>query len=262
MKLDPVTRTKALAAAAAVSLLVLAIANTGGPDAAPTSGGADGAVVRTAAVVLAGAPRDLDAAGLKKRYAPIGAAEPFKSRSFEPPARPDVAPVVSRINGPVPVARKVDPLKLELRFTGLLGQGAARAAILEETSGSGRGVVAQPGLKLGPIEIAVVGSASISIVDSGTRKDVELGDAILFPIAVSSSMQALKPPNPDGTVAVRTGSSNDGTVAPAPISAEERNATLERLRERRRRDLKPQPEPLPQEPPPEEPQDQPQDEGD
>jgi hypothetical protein len=254
--MDSVTRTKALAAGAAGLLLVLAIVGTGAPETASTPSGPGGGAAppRSATVVLAGAPRDLDAAGLKQRYAAINSAEPFKARSFEPPARASVAPVTTRENGPVPVARKVDPLKLELRFTGLLGQGAARAAILEETDGSGRGVVALPGLKLGPVEIAVVGSASISIVDSGTRKDVDLGEAIVFPIAVRSSVTALKPPNPDGTVPVRAGASNDGTVAPAPISAEERNATLERLRERRRRDLKPQPQPEPEPQPLEAPQ--------
>lgn len=254
---DPATRTKALAAGAAGLLLVLAIVGTGAPETASTPSGPGGGAAppRSATVVLAGAPRDLDAAGLKQRYAGITSAEPFKARSFDPPARASVAPVTTRENGPVPVARKVDPLKLELRFTGLLGQGAARAAILEETDGSGRGVLALPGLKLGPVEIAVVGSASISIVDSGTRKDVDLGEAIVFPIAVRSSVTALKPPNPDGTVTVRTGgASNDGTVAPAPISAEERNATLERLRARRRRDLQPQPAPEPAPQPQEEPQ--------
>lgn len=240
--IDAATRTKALAAGAAGLLLILAIVGTGPPDGAATSpGGAGGAaVVRSAVDVLAGAPRDLDAAGLRARYAAIGAAEPFKPRSFEPPARASAAPVTTRVNGPVPVARKLDPLQLELRFTGLLGQGDARAAVLEETSGSGRGVLAIAGLKLGPIEIAVIGSSSISIVDSGTRKDVELGDAILFPIAVASSVTALTPLNPDGVVPTRTGASNDGTVNAAPISPEERQATLERLRERRRRTLQPQ----------------------
>ncbi|MCO5170307.1 MAG: hypothetical protein M9894_28560 [Planctomycetes bacterium] len=236
-------RTKALAAVAAGAVLLLAVKQATTP-AAPGGGGAaagESAPVGSVTLVLAGAPRDLPEAELKRRYAAIRAAKPFQPRSFAA-----VAPVATGgapARGPgrtrPTLSEAPPPDRLELRFTGLLGQGDERTAILEEPTGAGRGILARQGAVVGPIEIAVVGTDSITVVEGESRKDVPLGDAVRLPIVVSARLEALKPPPPDGLARPASGSSSSGTVGtPAPaVSSEERQAILERLRERRRQQV-------------------------
>jgi hypothetical protein len=250
--LAQVSRTKALAAAA--SLLVLALAvdtamgpsdGTGSPAASPTHGAAVGSGVP---VVLAGAPRDLDAAALQARYAPIKRAQPFRVRSFEPvrpPRHESGAPVTGYVPPPRPLVHHVDPEKVELRLTGFVGAGETRLAILEVPDGSGKGVLVKEGATLpGAVEIAAVGTDSIAVVDSGTRKVVPLGEPVTLPLVVQASLELLAPINRD---AVPT--SSGGGSAPA-LSTEDREAVLRRLRERRRRTLSGDEEKAPEAPAP------------
>lgn len=242
--MSPAVRTKALAAVAAGAVLYLAITTVQEPTgSSPPTGAADAAPTASAVVVLAGAPRDLDRAGLRERYEAIGAAKPFVSRSFDPPRRERSTPV-ERPSRPAlgerqPVSRPKDPEKVDLRFTGLLGAGEARRAVLEEASGTGLGLVAGAGLSLGPVSVSAVGTESITLLEGDERKDLALGSSIELPIAVKTSLQALKATTGD-VAAVTTGaggSASSGDSAAPAVSAEERQAVLERLRERRRRSI-------------------------
>lgn len=242
--MSPAVRTKALAAVAACSVLYLAVSMVQEPGTSSTSrAGADAAPTGSAVVVLAGAPRDLDRKGLTERYRAIRSAEPFKPRSFDPPPPPRRAAErrTPELGERQPVSRPRDPEKVDLRLTGLLGHGEARRAVLEETSGSGKGLVATAGLSLGPVSIAAVGTDSITFtfVEGEQKKDLELGGSIELPIAVQSKLETLKVTSSD-VAAVTTGGnagSTGGSSAAPAVSAEDRQAVLERLRERRRRSI-------------------------
>lgn len=241
--MSPAVRTKALAAAAACSVLYLVVTTIQEPGASTSSrGGGDAAPTTSALVVLAGAPRDLDRKGLAERYRPIRSADPFKPRSFDPPPPPRREP--RRPERPALGERQTvsaprDPEKVDLRLTGFLGQGEARRAVLEETSGNGRGLMVTAGLSLGPVSVASVGTDSITFTftDGDQQKAVELGSSIELPKAVSDKLESLKATSSD-VAAVTTGSSSSsgGDAAPA-VSTEDRQAILERLRERRRRSI-------------------------
>lgn len=242
--MSPAVRTKALAAVAAGAVLLLAVKQATTPDAPGGAAGGAGqsAPVGSVTLLLAGAPRDLEQAELKKRYAPIGAVKPFQPRSFATvaPVSTGGAPAGGRRGGVRPtLASPTPPDRLELRFTGLLGQGDERVAVLEEFTGAGRGILARQGAIVGPIEIAVIGTDSITVVEGEDRKKVDLGDNVFVPSVVNARLEALKPPVPEGLARPAAGSSSSGTVGtPAPaVSSEDRQAILERLRERRRQQV-------------------------
>lgn len=244
-------RTKALGAAAGTLVLVLAVSSVMAPATPVAAPAASGEVAAggSAVVVLAGAPRDLDRKGLDARYAPIRSAKPFQARSFvpQPPARP-AAPAVKQLGEVQPVSKPRDPDKLELRFSGTLGLGEQRQAILEEITGSGRGLLAKAGTSLGAVQVAAVGTETITVVDGAQRKDVALGDGYAFPIALASKVELLKPVTTSADAPVSAGTSARAGGA-APLSDDERKATLERLRARRRGQLPGRQEP-PTTPPP------------
>lgn len=238
--MTPALRTKILGALAAAAVLYAVVSSVQEPGRSTSSSGrADAAPATSAVVVLAGAPRDLDRQGLAERYRPIRTADPFKPRSFEPP-RPPRTPPPPRPTEPSPGERRPlsrrDPENVDLRLTGLLGHGEARLAVLED--GSGKGLFAIAGASLGPVSVAAVGTDSVtfSFEEGGRTRSVELGDMIQLPKAVESKLEPLKATGGD-VAAVSTGAAAaSGSAAPA-MSDEDRQAVLERLRERRRRQV-------------------------
>lgn len=235
-------RTQLLAAVALILVIGLGLERVlshRGPTGATSSGGDAVASVGTPALV--GAPPGLDAKGLQERYATVIQVQPFAERSFRPqPARRDrPAPRQVRREPSAPPP----PSKLELRLTGLLGQGEGRVGVLEERA-SGKGILAHPGLELGPVAISAVGTESITLAEGEKRRELALGDALELPLEVSSQLVALKTTTTETSAAPsgggrRRGSSAGARATPVPqVSSEDRQKILERLRARRARSLK------------------------
>jgi hypothetical protein len=177
----------------------------------------------------AGAPRDLDAGALESRYAAVVDEEPFRTRSFRPRPTPRARPSAR------PTRRREDPpppAKLELRLTGLLGQGEGRVGVLEQR-GSGKGILAHPGLELGELSVAAVHTASITIVEGESRRDLPLGEELILPQEFERQLVALKTTTTESS-RHRAGRSPGGTQPAVEVSAEDRQKILERLRNRRR----------------------------
>jgi hypothetical protein len=177
----------------------------------------------------AGAPRDLDGKALEARYAAVVDQEPFRSRSFRPRATPRARPSARptrRRESPPP------PSKLELRLTGLLGQGEGRVGVLEQR-GSGKGILAHPGLVLGEVSVASVETSSITLVEGSARRRLDLGDEVVLPKELERQLVALKTTTTESSRS-RAGRSPGGTQPAVEVSTEDRQKILERLRNRRR----------------------------
>jgi hypothetical protein len=245
---SPALRTKLLGAVAAGAVLYAVVDAVQAPGASTISTApGDVAATGSAVVVLAGAPRDLDRKALAERYRPIRSAQPFKPRSFDPPPPPRRSAPDRRepaLGEKRQLAAPPPPDKIDVRLTGFLGRGEARRAVLEETNSSGKGLVVTAGLSLGPVSVAAVGTDSITFTftgeDDAQKKDLALGSSIELPKAVSSKLETLKVTSGDVAAVTTTGGSSaasGGDTSSAPVSAEDRQAVLERLRERRRRSI-------------------------
>ena len=215
----------------------------GGPAPRPSasSDGAETAAVGTPAPV--GAPDDLDQAGLQARYALILEQEPFAERSFRP--KPTARPRPTRRDERPRPSAPPPPERLELRLTGLLGQGEGRVGVLEERS-SGRGILAHAGLELGELKVHGIENGGLVLVEDGKRRQLELGDELNLPLELSSRLVALKVTTRESSSPTRRATRSPGGTQPAvEVSAEDRKAILERLRNRRRNSLDSDPAPAP-----------------
>ena len=217
-----VDRRHLLAALAGLGLLAVAAdalwIRRGADPAAPAAAPAGG----RAAALPPGAPPELDREALAARYAPLIAADPFAPRSFHPPPRPverPAAPPPRPASGPPPV---------DLRFTGVVGQGAAQAGVFE-ARGTGSGLLASVGDRVGAAEVAAIRSDGLVLSEDGRQRVLALGEQLEVPAAQAPTLTPLH----TATVAAPTGSAASGP----PLSADARQSILERLRARRRASL-------------------------
>ncbi len=169
-----------------------------------------------------------DLTALRQRYQVILRARPFITNTFLPQKKPKTS---KRRKQKEQRRDPPKPTQLRLRLTGFLGQGALRAAVLEE-GGSGRGLLARQGDQLGPHAVARVQSASLVFLDDEEERELSLGDPLELPLELSESLQRFHEASssPKTPVASQRGS--------PPISEDKKNSILERLRKRRKSSYK------------------------
>ncbi|MGE0710172.1 MAG: hypothetical protein AB7N76_07525 [Planctomycetota bacterium] len=196
-------------------------------DAAPASS-------KTVVVVPVGAPQGADYAALQKRYAALRLKQPFKERDFKdkPRALPQVPRAERRREEPTTPGQPKAPEPLDLRLTGLMGDGPARVGIFEQR-GSGKAVFAHAGRMMGLVEVASIGSATVTVVDKGQRRELTLGDTLAFPASIT--LETLQPEGSRKEPEKKTVGA-DGKALPE-ISDKKKMSILERLKARRRKSL-------------------------
>ncbi|MCA8923155.1 MAG: hypothetical protein KDD82_15175 [Planctomycetes bacterium] len=230
-------RTYLLGGAATLLVGLLAVRMLGSDGAAPGARGDDANPSSVAAVgtpLPVGAPLDLDLKQLEARYAKIGSADPFAARDFRPkapPRRPRRDPEPSRV---VPVAAP-PPDKLELRLTGLTGEGAERRAVFEVRA-ERKALLVASGWVLEDVSIAAVETFTVRAVAKGKETTLDLGDSLEVPKAVRTQLidVAKASSSPSATPYRAAGS----TTPVEPLSEEKRDSILERLRAQREASIK------------------------
>ena len=173
-----------------------------------------------------GAPDGLDLEALRTRYAPIRKSRAFQERSFRPSPKPASKPAERR----EPVVN-AGPQSFKLRLTGLIGPADSRTAVLEE-GGTGRGVLATSGLKLGEAEVSAVQTGSLVLLAHGKTQELSLGETVSVPPEFRSKLTRLSPKSKSGASSRRPASSSSSTPA-VEISEEKKMSILERLKSRR-----------------------------
>ncbi len=239
---DGSKRSLLLGGGAALMVLVLAIDTLFVRAPEPVAVSTAPAAAPAAEGLAPGAPRDLGPDGLAERYRQVLKARPFAVRSFkEPPPRPAARP--SAQPGPTTAPPPGTPPPVSLRFTGVVREGAAPIGVLE-AYGTGQGLLARPGLQVGPFEVAAV-TTGVLVVSGpgGARQEVPLGEKIDVEAAQMPPLEPLSPAAPDpavgggGAATRNSGGRRAGTPSAPPISEEKRESILERLRARRRASL-------------------------
>ena len=218
----PAPRTIALAAVATGAVAILALSNLlETPE--PTSETTSDTPTRATGPVP-GAPPGMSQGELEQRYDPILDAGLFTKRSFLPKVKR-----VKRDTNRAPTQRKPTSTEISLRLTGLIGIGAARRGVLEER-GTGRGILAAAGERLGTTEVVSVNTSTVVVVAEGTRRELALGDVLNVPRELKSKFTRLQPKPSKGLVSARK--------RPAvEISDDKRMSILERLKAARRASL-------------------------
>lgn len=167
---------------------------------------------------------------LLKRYEPVLTTGPFTTRSFRP--RPKASPRPPRSRDPEPrkaPPKPTGPQPIQVRWTGVIGEGETASAVLEERS-TGRGLFAAKGLKVGEVAFLSVAPETLVVETSGKKKSLALGDAFELPHTAKDQMSKLGPPAPKG--------GGSSTYKPGvKLDAGKRQSILERLRARRRASL-------------------------
>lgn len=223
-------RSAILAGAAAllVGLLALDTLFVRAPEPAAHTGGADVAATGSGGLTP-GAPEGLDRRGLAARYRPIDLARLFAPRDFRDRPAPSAGPAPARSTPRAPDAPAAPP-PVSLRFTGVVGTPSGRLGVLE-AQGTGRGLLAAAGLRLGPLEVAAVGTDALTLTGPAGSQRVGLGEKLDLEPSQLPPLEAFAP---------TTGAASAATTS-APgvpqLSEEERASVLERLRARRRRSL-------------------------
>jgi hypothetical protein len=178
---------------------------------------------KAVSVAPAGAPPGLSVDELSERYDPVLDAGLFTKRSFK--ARPKRGPKKPREKRQT--SRPKGPTDISLRLTGLIGSGEDRRGVLEEP-GSGQGLLAAAGKKLGATDVAEINTSSLVLSTEGNRRELTLGDTFELPAKERSTLIRLRPkPAPDS---VKSG----GKTPAIELSDDKRMTILERLKARRK----------------------------
>lgn len=236
------TRTLVLAAGAVGSLgvlgAVLVLQGTGPAASGPAAGGEGVAATGSAAPV--GAPAGAGEDGLAERYAVVLEAAPFAVSDFRPRPTPRR---VERDPSPreTPREREPDPPdRLELRFTGVCGQGAGWAAVLE-ARGTGKGLVVASGDALGEVSVASVTTGALGLTGPDGERTIDLGDEVTLDLQLTGRLAELMPAveDPEGDRPQRSRAARRPArrQPDVELDADQRQAILERLRRRRQRSL-------------------------
>lgn len=216
------------AAALLVGLLVLDTLVLRAPELAVRTGGADDVAGVSSGGLTPGAPEGLDRSGLAARYRPIERARLFATRDFrDRPAPSNAGPAPTR-GAPRAPDTPAAPPPVSLRFTGVVGTPSGRLGVLE-AQGTGRGLLAAAGLRLGPLEVAAIGTDALTVTGPAGERQLGLGDKLDLEPSQVPQLEAFAP---------MSGAAAGATAPGVPqLSEEERASVLERLRARRQRSL-------------------------
>lgn len=213
-------RLPVLGVVAAVGVVAVVVDSVWVRSAGDRAPGPDAVAVEPGDALSAGAPPGLDRAALDARYGPLLQADPFRLRSFRAPPKPAprrAAPPRPTPSGPPPV---------ELRLTGTVGQDAGRAGVLE-ARGTGTGLLAAVGDRIGPSQVAAIHTGGLVLDEAGKQRTLALGEKLEVPAAQAPALTPLH----TATVAKPKGVA---TSSGPPLSDDKRQSILERLRARRR----------------------------
>jgi len=231
------TRTLVLAVAALGMLALLAVRTLTSDGASPgarNAGGSGSSVAEVTTLLPVGAPLDLDPKQLAERYAKIEQSDPFAKSDFRPKRTPRPTRQDPRPERVVPTAAP-PPDTIELRLTGLTGEGEERRAVFEHRA-ERKALLVTNGWEHEEMSIAAVETFTVKAVDKGRERTLNLGDSLTLPLSVrpmlidiakASSSAAERPYRPSGS-----------TETPEPISDDKRQSILERLRAKREASLK------------------------